>query len=61
MTSHEKNVRASLEATYAEETTQEIREKLYYYLGVYRRSNPNWTVRDWIRGLSIVLKMRLAR
>jgi len=46
---------------YADETTQEIREKLYYYLSLYRRNRPDWTIQDWINGLSIVLKSRLSR
>jgi len=61
MTAFQKACRANLISLYDQESTASIRTELYYYLGIYRKNRPDWTVRDWIRGLSIVLKMRLAR
>ena len=61
MTTQKNWLRNRLATIYADESTQEIREKLHYYLGQYRQDRPNLDMRDWISGLSIVLKMRLAR
>jgi hypothetical protein len=55
MTEFEKTCRTNLISLYDQESTATIRIKLYYYLGSYRKNRPDWTVADWIDGLSTVL------